>query len=277
MLALIEQFRRVDAGMRDLPIYNDKVAIEAIGFRPFGDDALLGVVLTPWFMNLIMLPIEPVPMDMAEIGKTVPVELPAGQRTFVVGGDETVGLYKAHSLHSPVLNFTLPGQARAEAQRMLALLMTPATGTDGSRGNKRPHRSRRRSPRAAIRPPESVNPVCSATDQTRPITSPVPISPIAAPQACMTRRLGASSNRPYGQAERDAEAVQQRGCDHEAACHRAIPEPLTGISVPWAWPWKIAKMPTSAMAARTGGAIPDENHKPKYNDRQRDRGLGEGQ
>jgi hypothetical protein len=36
-----------------------------------------------------------------------------------------IGLYKAHSLHSPVLNFTLPGQARAEAQRMLALLMTP--------------------------------------------------------------------------------------------------------------------------------------------------------
>ena len=132
VLALIEQFRRVDAGMRDLPIYNGKVAIEAIGFRAFDDVALLGVVLTPWFMNLIMLPIEPVPMNMAEIGKTVPVELPAGQRTFVVGGDETVGLYKAHSLHSPVLNFTLPGQARAEAQRMLALLMTPATEEDAA-------------------------------------------------------------------------------------------------------------------------------------------------
>jgi hypothetical protein len=51
--------------------------------------------------------------------------LPAGERAFVVGGDELIGLYKAHSLHSPVLNFTLPGQARAEAQRMLALLMTP--------------------------------------------------------------------------------------------------------------------------------------------------------
>jgi len=122
--ALIELFQRIDAGMRDLPIYNDKIAIEAIGFRPFGDATLLGVVLTPWFMNMITLPIEPVPMDMAAIGRTVSVELPAGKRTFVVGGDETIGLYRAHSLHSPVLNFTLPGQAQAEARRLLALLMT---------------------------------------------------------------------------------------------------------------------------------------------------------
>lgn len=119
------RFRAVDAEMRDLPIYNDKVDIEAIGFRPFGDAALLGVVLTPWFMNLIVLPIEPVPMNMAEIGRTVSIELAAGKRNFVVGGDEDIGLYQAFSLHSPLLTFTLPGQARAEAQRMLGLLTTP--------------------------------------------------------------------------------------------------------------------------------------------------------
>lgn len=122
---LIELFQRIDAGMRDIPIYNEKIAIEAIGFRPFGEGELLGVMLTPWFMNLIMLPIKPAPMDMAEIGRTVSIELPAGKRAFVTGGDEPIGLYQAHSLHSPVLNFTLPGQAQAEARRMLALLMTP--------------------------------------------------------------------------------------------------------------------------------------------------------
>jgi [NiFe] hydrogenase assembly HybE family chaperone len=142
--ALIELFQRIDAGMRDIPIYNGKIAVEAIGFRPFGEGEVLGVVLTPWFMNMIMLPIEPVPMEMAEIGRTVSVELPAGKRAFVVGGDEAIGLYKAHSLHSPVLSFTLPGQAQAEARRMLALLMTPPdvtaeTATNGS-ATKRLHR-----------------------------------------------------------------------------------------------------------------------------------------
>jgi [NiFe] hydrogenase assembly HybE family chaperone len=127
VLALIERFRCIDAAMRALPLYNAKVAIEAIGFRPFGDDTLLGVVLTPWFMNVMTLPVEPAPIDMAEIGKTIFIELPAGKRAFVVGGDEVIGLYRAHSLHSPVLNFTLPGQARAEAQLKLAILMTPVT------------------------------------------------------------------------------------------------------------------------------------------------------
>jgi len=69
--ALIEHFRAVDAGMRDLPIYNHTVAIESIGFRLFNDVELLGVLLTPWFMNLMILPITPVAMNMAEIGKTV--------------------------------------------------------------------------------------------------------------------------------------------------------------------------------------------------------------
>jgi [NiFe] hydrogenase assembly HybE family chaperone len=127
VLALIERFRCIDAAMRALPLYNAKVAIEAIGFRPFGDDTLLGVVLTPWFMNVMTLPVEPAPIDMAEIGKTIFIELPAGKRAFVVGGDEVIGLYRGHSLHSPVLNFTLPGQARAEAQLKLAILMTPVT------------------------------------------------------------------------------------------------------------------------------------------------------
>jgi [NiFe] hydrogenase assembly HybE family chaperone len=127
--ALIGLFQRIDAGMRDIPIYNEKIAVEAIGFRPFGEGEFLGVVLTPWFMNMIVLPVGPVPMAMAAIGRTVSLELPAGKRAFVVGGDETIGLYKAHSLHSPVLNFTLPGQAQAAARRMLALLMTPPDAT----------------------------------------------------------------------------------------------------------------------------------------------------
>jgi [NiFe] hydrogenase assembly HybE family chaperone len=122
---LVKRFRGVDATMRDLPLYNDKIAIEAIGFRSFGDNALVGVLLTPWFMNLVVLPVEPVPMDMAAVGKAALIELPAGKRSFVVGGDEVIGLFKAYSLHSPVLNFTLPGQAHAEARRMLDFLMSP--------------------------------------------------------------------------------------------------------------------------------------------------------
>ena len=95
VLPLVERFRSVDAAMRDLPLYNDKISIEAIGFRPFGEDASIGVLLTPWFMNLIVLPVKPAAMDMAAIGRTSVVELPVGRRNFVIDGDEAIGLYKA--------------------------------------------------------------------------------------------------------------------------------------------------------------------------------------
>ena len=64
-------------------------------------------------------------MDMAAIGRTVSVELPAASGHSWSEATTSLGLYEAHSLHSPVLNFTLPGQAQAEARRMLALLMMP--------------------------------------------------------------------------------------------------------------------------------------------------------
>jgi [NiFe] hydrogenase assembly HybE family chaperone len=135
VLALLDCFREVDAIMRDLPIYNGKIAIEAIGFQPFGDTALLGVVLTPWFMNLVLLPVAPEPMSTTEIGRPVEVQLPARKCTFVVGGNNIIGLYRAHSLHSPVLTFTLPGQAQAEARRQLAMLMAPPTREAAASGN----------------------------------------------------------------------------------------------------------------------------------------------
>ncbi len=124
-LALLSQFREIDARMRDLPLYNAKVTMEIYGFRPFGERELIGILTTPWFMNLVLLPIEPVALDMRQVGRLEGVELPAGRRKFVVGGEREIGLYKAHSLHSPVLNFTLSGQACAEGRRMLELLMRP--------------------------------------------------------------------------------------------------------------------------------------------------------
>lgn len=141
VLALMAHFRAADAAMRDLPIYNPKAGFEAIGFRLLDQDRLSGVVLTPWFMNLIVLPLNAEPIDMARMGQTVEVPLPAGPRRFAIGGGEEVGLYLSLSLHSPVLTFTLPGQARAEAKRILRLAMqppetepeaeTPASTSDG--------------------------------------------------------------------------------------------------------------------------------------------------
>ena len=77
-------------------------------------------------------------MEMAKIGRIVSVELPAGKRIFAVGGDEVIGLYQAHSLHSPVLNFhpagssTRRGAANACIADDAAGVTEEAAATSGS-------------------------------------------------------------------------------------------------------------------------------------------------
>jgi len=125
IVALLDMFRKADALLRELPLYNGAISIEAIGFREFGDDAMIGVVLTPWFMNLVRLPVMRRPYDGNALGQAVRVVLPFGERRFTINGDENVGLFEAHSLHSPVLGFCAQEHARAEAMSQLAMLLSP--------------------------------------------------------------------------------------------------------------------------------------------------------
>jgi hypothetical protein len=51
MLAAI--YRDVgERSMRDLPIFNEALGVEAIGFQRFGGH-VVGIMVTPWFMNVI--------------------------------------------------------------------------------------------------------------------------------------------------------------------------------------------------------------------------------
>lgn len=122
--SMVARFRDIGArNMHDLPIYNHELQVEAIGFRLFGDN-LIGVLITPWFMNFIMLPRDKVDMDLTAVGRKVEIALPSGTWTFTAGGDRIIGAYQALSLHSPVLNFKTQELARIEAQRRFNALMT---------------------------------------------------------------------------------------------------------------------------------------------------------
>jgi len=52
---LLALYRATEPRMRDLPFYNDGLSIEAVGFRDW-EGHRLGILITPWFMNLILLP-----------------------------------------------------------------------------------------------------------------------------------------------------------------------------------------------------------------------------
>ena len=115
------RFREIgDTQMRDLPFYNANLEVEAFGFSEFSDDSLMGVLITPWFMNLIVLPLGFEPLQANRHGQSRAILLPSGERRFRYGGDEVVGAFWADSLHSPMQKFASPGHARGEARARLA-------------------------------------------------------------------------------------------------------------------------------------------------------------
>ena len=98
---LVRHFKELAPGMSDLPLYNHKVGVEAVDFLPFAEMGL-GALVTPWFINLVFLPLDAVPYAAEKVGLASTIELPAGQRTFVLGGDELTGLFWSYSIVSPL-------------------------------------------------------------------------------------------------------------------------------------------------------------------------------
>jgi [NiFe] hydrogenase assembly HybE family chaperone len=120
---LVGQFRTLAQGMTDLPLYNAEVGVEAVDFLPFGDMGF-GVLVTPWFMSALFLPLDPVPYDSNRVGAWGEVPLPAGGRAFQLSGDEVIGLYWAHSLLSPLSGIDSHEAAIEKARGELAKLLT---------------------------------------------------------------------------------------------------------------------------------------------------------
>ena len=120
---LVRHYKALAPAMSDLPLYNHEVGVEAVDFMPFGEMGL-GVLVTPWFINTVFLPLEPVAYDPDKVGRIESVELPAGQRSFTLGGDEVTGLIWAHSILSPLEKIVSHDAAVVFARAKLAELLT---------------------------------------------------------------------------------------------------------------------------------------------------------
>lgn len=107
--ALVERFRDIhEKRMQDLPFINAQIRVEAIGFRSF-ENFEIGVLITPWFMNLMLLP-NAVSADLDQ-GHKVNVSFPSGAIEFTTALDDELGLYFSAVLFSSVMS--IPDQATA--------------------------------------------------------------------------------------------------------------------------------------------------------------------
>lgn len=114
--------------MRDLPLSNPALAVETVGFRrwdPAGgreaDDGRLwlGILITPWCMNLMLLPAEADALPAVPTAGETVLMLPGGALPFMAGSEEGIGEYRMCSLFSPMELFADREGARATAQSVL--------------------------------------------------------------------------------------------------------------------------------------------------------------
>ncbi len=138
--AFEQAFRELHRGrMRDVPFLNPALQVQAIGFRPFDDAAagrgILGVMLTPWFMNIVLVPELP-PDPAPPIGGKSALEFPSGRYEFVWNDRAETGPYRACSLFSPVMEFASQLQAVEVGVEVLKALFQEEHREEGARSGE---------------------------------------------------------------------------------------------------------------------------------------------
>ena len=127
---LVAFYRQVQAErMQGIPLLHPGLWVEAVGFRlagADGDEAVAeGVLLTPWFMSLVRLPLAVQPAA-GRVGRKRVLAFGGECFEFIGAHDPALGFHEACALFSPMGDFRDQAQARDTAEAVLAALRTPA-------------------------------------------------------------------------------------------------------------------------------------------------------
>jgi [NiFe] hydrogenase assembly HybE family chaperone len=141
LVALFETIARTR--MAGMPVLNVALRVEAVGFEPWlcednasangngngnGNAATgLGILITPWFMNLVRLPLRR-DASTSAVGRAYGRTLAGLGFEFIGAHEPAIGAFAACSLFSPVFEFADQAAARATAEAVLAQLRPPCGG-----------------------------------------------------------------------------------------------------------------------------------------------------
>lgn len=124
--------------MAGVPVLHAALQVRAVGFAPQPDepDWALGVLVTPWFMNLLRLPLQPLadPTSASaagclEVGRDLQRRIGSEALYFVGAHEERLGHFEQCSLYSPMFHFADQAAAVATAAEVMKLLRTSATAS----------------------------------------------------------------------------------------------------------------------------------------------------
>ena len=134
--ALENYYRKVyDERMRGLAVVNPALEIEAVGFRCL-DEHEFGALITPWFINLFVLPGDNRWDDRAQ-GGTCTIDLPGGSIDFTIAHDDELGTTLSAALFGTVADFPDQALARDVAAETLRRLTQGEADDDKESGMTR--------------------------------------------------------------------------------------------------------------------------------------------
>lgn len=121
--ALVSLFEHIAATrMAGVPVLREGFGVHAVGFEPLAG-GLCGVLVTPWFMNLVFLPgDDDAPLA---VGATRGRNVGTHRFDFIGAHEPGFGAWEACSLFSPMAEFEDEAAALATAQAVLAELRQP--------------------------------------------------------------------------------------------------------------------------------------------------------
>ncbi len=108
--------------MAGIPLLNLELQVEAVGFSEF-KGRVVGVLITPWLMNLVLFPAADEDWSRLEVGSKQSHEFPSGPRDFVVNAFDGLGICQTQALYSPMFGFRAQDSARLKARRIMDELM----------------------------------------------------------------------------------------------------------------------------------------------------------
>lgn len=110
--------------MRDLSFVNPQLEVAAIGFMRHEGD-WLGVMITPWFLNLFLISGGGALWGDIPAGERRYLELPCGTLAFIADDDPNLGPYQYCPLIAPVSALPDMAAARQAAHDALAAVLAP--------------------------------------------------------------------------------------------------------------------------------------------------------
>lgn len=144
-------FRRIQRErLEGVAILNPVLSVEAIGFS-LRRQTWQGVLITPWFMNLILVPAHPASWHDGAPGERVLRSFPSGLYAFQCGRECEIGEFLSCGLVSPMGQFRDQRAARAVALASLELLERPAPGARSGDPGTHPDRCDTRCPQPMSR------------------------------------------------------------------------------------------------------------------------------